>query len=291
MDNDCRDANLEKGKIGTEDKMRVNQVTAKSIITKSNIPGVDFVINPYIGCQHSCIYCYAEFMKRFTGHQGETWGEFLDVKNYDFDKIRLEKYEGKTIILSSVTDPYTPLEVKYENTRKILENLVGIKARIEILTKSKLVERDIDLFKQFENISVGISLSTLDDTFARLIEPKASKPRERLLALEKIARESIPTWVFISPIFPKVTDWKEIIESSRTFNDEFHFENLNFRGHNISRIMRIIEQEHPDLLEYYKRIKSDPFMWNEIEEDIIDFCGASGLSCKIAFHHGGFSKK
>ena len=271
-------------------EMIVSERVAKSIITKSNIPGVDFVINPYIGCQHACIYCYAEFMKRFTGHGGEKWGEFLDVKNYDFVKIKPEKYDEKTILFSSVTDPYTPLEVKYENTRKILEKLVSTKATVEILTKSKLVERDIDLFKQFENIRVGVSLTSLDEEFSRMIEPRASAPLERLQALQNVANEGIPTWVFISPIFPKVSDWRGIIEAAHSFNEEFHFENLNFRGHNVSRIMKLIEEVHPKLLDYYKRIKKDHSLWNEIEEDIVDYCGALDIDCNIEFHHGGFSK-
>jgi DNA repair photolyase len=229
-------------------------------------------------------------MKRFTGHGGETWGEFLDVKQYDWEKIRPEKYDGKILLLSSVTDPYTPLEVRYENTRRVLEKLVGTKARVEILTKSKLVERDIDLFKQFEDIHVGVSLSSLDDDFARIVEPRASRPRERLKALEKIAKEDISTWVFISPIFPSVTDWKGIIAAAHTFNDEFHFENLNFRGHNVLRIMKLIEERFPELQEFYERIKNNPSLWNEIEEDIEDYCGTHGISCKIEFHHGGFSK-
>ncbi|MFW9925400.1 MAG: radical SAM protein, partial [Candidatus Thorarchaeota archaeon] len=149
--------------------MIVNQTKAKSIITKSNIPGIDYVINPYIGCQHTCIYCYAEFMKRFTGHGGDKWGEFLDVKNYDWNKIKPEKYTGKTLLFSSVTDPYTPLEVKYENTRQILEKLIGTKASVRILTKSSLVTRDIDLFKQFGDIQVGISINSLDEDFVRMI--------------------------------------------------------------------------------------------------------------------------
>ncbi len=270
--------------------MIVKQTNAKSIITKSNIPGVDYVINPYIGCQHACIYCYAEFMKRFTGHGGETWGDFLDVKNYDWEKIHPEKYDGKTMLLSSVTDPYTPLEVKYENTRRILEKLINTKAEIQILTKSRLVERDIDLFKQFENIRVGISLSTLDDDFARMIEPKASKPGERLRALQAIVEVGIPTWVFISPIFPKVSNWKEIIAAASSFNDEFHFENLNFRGHNVPRIMKLISENYPKLLEYYKEIRKDPSMWNEMEEDIEDYCRVMNLRCSVVFHHGGFTK-
>lgn len=270
--------------------MKINQVTAKSIITKSNIPGIDYVINPYVGCQHACIYCYAEFMRRFTGHSGETWGDFLDVKQYDWEKIKPAKYNEKTILLSSVTDPYTPLEIKYENTRRILEKLVETKAEVEILTKSNLVVRDIDLFKQFKNFKVGISLNTLDEEFARIIEPRASKPIDRLQALQKIASEGIPTYVFISPIFPVISDWREIIDTALPITREFHFENLNFRGHNIPRIMNLISERHPQLKDHYQDIRRNPSLWNEVEDDIDAYCKMKNLEYKIEFHHGGFSK-
>jgi DNA repair photolyase len=270
--------------------MRVSSVEAKSIITKSNIPGVNYVINPYIGCQHACIYCYAEFMKRFTGHGGENWGEFLDVKQFGLDKIKPEKYDGKTILLSSVTDPYTPLEAKYENTRRILERLIGTKANIEILTKSCLVERDIDLFQQFDHIQVVVSMNTLDAEFAKIIEPRASIPQDRLNALQKVAEAGISTYVFVSPIFPKITEWKAIINAAQPITNEFHFENLNFRGHNTPRIMRLIAECYPDLSEYYNQIRKDPTMWDIIEEEIRDYCRMMKLKCKIDFHHGGFSK-
>jgi DNA repair photolyase len=229
-------------------------------------------------------------MKRFTGHGGDTWGDFLDVKNYDWEKIRPEKYDGKTLVLSSVTDPYTPLEMKYENTRRVLEKLIGTKASLSILTKSSLVERDIDLFKQFENIKVGISLNSLDDEFVRIIEPRASKPQDRLEALQTVADAGISTYVFVSPIFPKISDWTAIIEAALPITDDFRFENLNFRGHNIPRIMKLISARYPQLLEYYGKIRKEPSMWGEIEEDIEDFCGMKQLKCQIEFHYGGFSK-
>ena len=100
--------------------MKIDFREAKSIITKSNIPSIDYVINSYTGCQHGCIYCYAEFMIRFTGHKGDKWGQFLDIKTFDLNKIKPQKYNGKIILLSSVTDPYLPLEKKYQNTLKIL---------------------------------------------------------------------------------------------------------------------------------------------------------------------------
>lgn len=270
--------------------MKVEFTNAKNIITKSNIPGIDFAINPYIGCQHACIYCYAEFMKRFTNHKGDAWGEFLDVKQFDSDTIQPEKYDDKTILISSVTDPYTPLEVIYKNTQNVLEHLVGTKANIQILTKSSLVTRDIDLFKQFANIEVGISLNTLNEEFAKMIEPRASKPQARLEALKKVAESDIPTYVFVSPIFPWVSNWREVVESASTVTDDFRFENLNFRGHNVPRIMGVVGRMQPELLDLYEHVRIDTSLWDDIEEEIGVYCKKMNVKCKIEFHHGGFTK-
>ncbi|MBY8999092.1 MAG: radical SAM protein, partial [Candidatus Thorarchaeota archaeon] len=174
--------------------------------------------------------------------------------------------------------------------RRVLEKLIGTTAKLQILTKSSLVERDIDLFKQFENIQVGISLNSLDEKFTRIIEPRASKPQDRLSALKKVAAAGISTYVFISPIFPKISDWEAIIEAALPITNEFRFENLNFRGHNIPRIMKLISENSPELLDYYKEIRKEPSLWNQMEEDIEDFCKARHLRCRVEFHHGGFTK-
>ena len=131
--------------------MQIKEIHAASIITKSHLPDADYVINPYAGCTHKCIYCYARFMKRFTGHN-ENWGEFIDVKVNapDLNPPDTTKYRGKSIFMSSVTDPYLPLEKKYELTRKILEKLIPLQPDLGILTKSDLVLRDIDLLRQFK---------------------------------------------------------------------------------------------------------------------------------------------
>jgi len=270
--------------------MKIDFREAKSIITKSNIPSIDYVINPYTGCQHGCIYCYAEFMIRFTGHKGDKWGKFLDIKTFDVNKIKPQKYDGKRILLSSVTDPYIPLELKYQNTRKILEHLVGTKAIISILTKSKFVVRDIDLFKKFENIEVGISISTLDENFAKIIEHGASRPLERLESIKKIHDAGLKTYTFISPFFPKITDFKTIIEKTIDYTDYYMFENLNLRPHNIPRIMKIVEKYYPKFLSTYRELRNDISIWDFIEENIRTYCEQKKLNYSIEFHHGGFSK-
>jgi len=270
--------------------MKIDFREAKSIITKSNIPSIDYVINPYTGCQHGCIYCYAEFMIRFTGHKGDKWGQFLDIKTFNLNKVKPQKYNGKTILLSSVTDPYLPLEKKYQNTRKILEKLVGTEAEISILTKSKLVVRDIDLFKKFKNINVGISISTLDENFAKIIERAASKPLDRLDAIKQISEAGIETYTFISPFFPEITNFKAIIEESREYSNRFMFENLNFRPHNVPRIIKVIKEYYPELVSKYKEIQKDQGYWDILESEIENYCEKKNLIYDIEFHHGGFSK-
>jgi DNA repair photolyase len=153
-----------------------------------------------------------------------------------------------------------------------------------------MVTRDIDLFWQFENIEVGVSLNTLDSDFARKIEPLASRPVDRLKSLEKIHQEGIKTYVFVSPIFPKITDYQEIIQKSLKFADYYRFENLNFRPHNIGRIYEIVEKTYPKILPFYKSLRKDQSYWELLEKDIENYCINNSLEYKISFHHGGFLK-
>ena len=126
--------------------MLVKEIKANDYLTKSNLPASDYVINPYIGCTHGCKYCYASFMKRFTGHK-EDWGDFVDIKLCN-KKINLNKISKKSVFLSSVTDCYNQLEEKYKLTRHILEQLVNSDCYLSISTKSKLILRDIDILKK-----------------------------------------------------------------------------------------------------------------------------------------------
>ena len=208
--------------------MKVSAIKAKSILVKSNLPASDYVANPYGGCPHQCRYCYACFMKRFTGHD-EDWGTFLDVKDYESDKLP-KSLTGKTVLLSSVTDPYNPYEAKFHKSRAVLELLRETGAHIEILSKSDLMVRDLDLLRQIPDLSVGISLNTLDDGFRKDMEPGAPSVQRRLNALKTLHDAGIRTYLFISPIFPYITDIRALIEAVNGSVDQICFENLNLRG-------------------------------------------------------------
>jgi len=182
--------------------LKVKEVKAKSILNKSKI--FDYCLNPYTGCEHNCTYCYASlFMRRYSGHK-EPWGEFVDIKINapDLLKKQLERARKGTVWISSVCDPYQPLEAKYKLTRQCLKKLIVNQFPVNIQTKSKLVLRDLDLLLQFEEIEVGFTISTDDERIAKLFESGASSVKERLDTLEKIHSKGIRTFAFVGPLLP-----------------------------------------------------------------------------------------
>lgn len=182
--------------------LKVKEVKAKSILNRSKI--FDYCLNPYTGCEHHCAYCYASlFMRRYSGHS-EPWGEFVDVKVNSPLLLRkqLQRAKKGTVWVSSVCDPYQPLEAKYQLTRQCLKELAEKQFPVNIQTKSALVLRDLDILQQLEDIEVGFTITTDDERTARLFEPKASTVKERLEALERIHSRGIKTFVFIGPLLP-----------------------------------------------------------------------------------------
>jgi DNA repair photolyase len=180
----------------------VKETQAKSILNKSQI--FDFCVNPYTGCQVNCRYCYARlFMKRYSGHK-EPWGQFVDVKINAPEVLRkqLQRAKKGTVWISSVCDPYQPLEERYQLTRRCLKELLWNQFPVNIQTKSKLVLRDLDLLKGFEVIEVGFTITTDDEKTAGLFEPGAASIAERLKALEKLHSSGIRTFAFIGPLLP-----------------------------------------------------------------------------------------
>ena len=157
-------------------------------MTKSTLPVGGYSVNSYVGCTHGCKYCYASFMKRFTGHT-EPWGTFLDVKHWPAIK-NPRKYAGQRVVIGSVTDGYLPQEEQFENTRKLLEQLKDSGAEILICTKSDLVVRDIDLLKEMGKVTVSWSINTLDEDFKNDMDNAVSIAR-RLAAMEAFYRAGI----------------------------------------------------------------------------------------------------
>lgn len=181
--------------------MKIEEILAKSILSTSRV--FDYALNPYIGCAHGCSYCYARFMKRFTGHK-EKWGEFIDVKINAPELLVLEikrKRIGR-VWMSGISDPYQPIEERYELTRRCLEILVEHDWPITIQTKSPLVSRDLELLKKSKKIEVCFTITTVDERIRKIFESNAPSIEKRINALARLHSEGIRTQVMIAPLLP-----------------------------------------------------------------------------------------
>ena len=260
------------------------EIAVKDYLTKSNLPASDYVINPYVGCPHGCKYCYASFMKRFSGHK-EEWGTFIDVKRCT-KPISKKKLKGKTVFLASVTDCYNSYEEKYCITQNILEQLLDVECTVSISTKSSLILRDMELLKQFKDISVAMSVNILDESFKNDMD-NASSIEARMNTLKVLHENGIHTVLFMSPIFPEITDYKKIIEKSKPFVDEYWFENLNLRGEYKAWILRYINEKYPQYAGLYKQIyvDRDKSYWDELAEEIEAYCTEHDIIHTNFFYH------
>lgn len=181
--------------------MKIREIHSKTILSASKI--YSYVINPYVGCQHACYYCYARFMKRFSGHK-EPWGSFVDVKINAADLLQSEirKKKRAEVWMSGVCDPYQPLEAHYKLSRKCLEILADHNWPVIVQTRSSLVLRDLDILKRAEGCEVGLTITTADDEIRKLFEPNAPPIKERLNTLDELHRSGLRTYAMIAPILP-----------------------------------------------------------------------------------------
>ncbi len=182
--------------------VRVTEVEAKSILNKSKI--FDYCLNAYTGCQVNCRYCYARlFMRRYSGH-AEPWGAFVDVKVNAPELLRKQLARAKrgTVWVSSVCDPYQPLEESFKLTRQCLAELAANEFPVNIQTKSTLVLRDLDLIEKIKDIEVGMTITTDNERLAKIFEPGAPPVAARIEALGVIRSRGIRTFAFIGPLLP-----------------------------------------------------------------------------------------
>jgi DNA repair photolyase len=181
--------------------MIVREIQARSVLSESKV--YDYTVNAYAGCAHACSYCYARFMKRFTGHK-EPWGDFVDVKVNAPDLLAAEirKKRPGTIWVSGVCDPYQPLEAKYELTRACVDIITESGWPLVVQTRSPLVVRDLDILASSPEVEVGLSVTTADDRVRRLFEPKAPPISGRVEALGRLHAAGIRTFAMIAPLLP-----------------------------------------------------------------------------------------
>ena len=245
----------------------VREIQSKSILSASQI--YPYVINPYVGCQHACSYCYARYMKKFTGHK-EPWGTFADVKVNAAELLQKEigRKKKDTVWISGVCDPYQPLEAKYLLTRQCLQILAENDWPVVVQTRSPLVLRDMDIFKAAKDIEVGFSVTTANDDIRKLFEPHAPPISERVAALAELHRSGIRTYAMIAPLLPGAENLMKMLEGAVDYilvdRMNYHYADWVYRKHG------------------WDDKRTDEF-FRVAGDRIATECGKLGMECRMAW--------
>lgn len=220
--------------------MAVKEIQAKTILSKSQI--YDYALNAYAGCQHRCLYCYAKFMRRFTGHR-EPWGAFVDVKINAPDLLAREARKKKKggVWISGVCDAYQPLERKYLLTRRCLEILVDQGWPVTIQTKSPLVLRDLEILKRSADVEVGFTITTADEKVRRIFEAGAPPITKRVEALGILHAEGIRTFVMVAPLLPRAEGLVDMlrgaVDHALIDRYNYHYADWAYKKHGMQQAM------------------------------------------------------
>ncbi|HUT59634.1 MAG TPA: radical SAM protein [Phycisphaerae bacterium] len=249
----------------------VRETHCKSLLNRCGID--DYSFNCYTGCAHGCVYCYARFMQRFHPH-AEPWGRFVDVKVNAAEVLarQLRRLAPGSVFTCSACDGWQPVERRYELTRGCCRLLLEAGFALRILTKSELVLRDLDIFSG-RDVSVGVTITTPDESQARLWEPRASSVSARVGVLRRAKAAGLRTTVMFGPLLPGVSDSAAAL--GRLFAlaadadvDRIWTDALNPRPRVWPSVQEFLRRHRPDLMEPTRRILFDRAYRARYEEEL-----------------------
>ncbi|MCB4792136.1 MAG: radical SAM protein [Elusimicrobia bacterium] len=242
--------------------MEIREVGVSRILNPTSIDLGDYVINPYKGCQFSCIYCYAQFNKS-TLKDKRKWGSFVDVRLNA--PLLLEKEilikKPKQVLIGSITECFQPVETKYKITNKVLEILNKHGVYYSILTRSPLIRESLHLLKEGYCKAIYFTINNFGQDLKNKIELKSPPFKDRLAAIEELHYNKIPVIPSFSPILPFVTDINDIFAGFEKY-DTMNFEGLNFNLGNISKVIDAITGSYPYLKQKYNAMVTDNKIYN-----------------------------
>jgi len=238
----------------------VREVVCRSLLNRCEID--DYSFNCYTGCAHGCVYCYARYIQRFHPH-AEPWGRFVDVKVNAPQVLarQLRRLPPGSVFTCSACDGWQPVEREYRLTRRCCELLLEAGFRLNILTKSDLVLRDLDVFRN-RPVYLGVTITTASEEPARLWEPGAAPVEARLEVLRAARAAGLRTAVMFGPLLPLLSDTPEALESlfalaRRLRVDRIWTDTLNPRPRVWASVQRLLQSRYPRLREAYRRILFD----------------------------------
>jgi len=263
---------------GGSRSFRIEYVHCKSALVKSLLPGYDYVLNPYVGCLHGCIYCYVPDTLK-SPSLSKAWGNAVSVKE-NLIEVLLREMETKrrgTVGVSSVTDPYQPVEREHELTRRAIDLLSSKGFHVSLQSKSAFLLRDLDIVKRRTSaFDVGFTITSLRSEFQRLFEPKSSTPEERVQAFEEVSASGVETWVFLGPLIPGFNDdeesIREVVRLAKRTGSELIFDYFRPKPLLTSRMSKIL----PDTTEILRKLTTS--YKAELERKVIRVCKEEGLS-------------
>jgi len=265
--------------------MKIRQIDCKTALSPSRLPGLDYSLNPYRGCEHNCAYCYVPNVLRISR---ENWGNFIDVKvNIPLILSKeLKKKKSGIVAISTVTDPYQSVEEKYEITLHCLEQLFRYDFPISIQTKSNLVLRDMDIISQFSDAEVGITITTFNDDESKILEPHASSIPKRLDTVKKLNDYGIKTFIFFGPIYPttKIENIQHIVKQfSDTGTNKIIVDSLHLKW-GVWKNLKTNLSSHPTIFESFQRnLFENKDYYSTIFDEIEQQCKNYNLNFKKAF--------
>ena len=238
----------------------VREKPCKTVLSKTSLG--DYSLNCYTGCEHACVYCYARFMQRFHPHP-EPWGEFVDVKVNAVEVLerQLRRAPPGDVFTSSACDGWQPLEANLELTRRCCDLLLAHGFQVNILTKSSLALRDLDILEG-RAARMGVTITTLDEGLRRLWEPRSSPVEERLRLLAEARRAGLETSVMFGPLLPFLYDDERSLDAlfERAADlrvDLVWVDALNPRPRVWPSVESLLVKEFPDLVAGYRRVLFD----------------------------------
>ncbi len=254
--------------------IRIVVSDTKQALSRSGLPDLDYALNPYLGCAHRCVYCYA---RRYF--EDLYRGNVVVVRSSIHRVLANEvRYVSRGVVgVGTVTDPYQPIEADLELTRRCLEILIErSRLSVSIQTKSSLVLRDLDLLAMARGrVDVGFTITSLDQRM-KIFEPYAPPPKERVRALEKLASEGVKTWIFYGPVIPGINDdddtIRSLVELAQETNSVLYYDKLHIKPF----------MEHvPMLRNVVEEVRRYP--WRKLFEFIEEMCRRYGVVCRPGF--------
>lgn len=243
-----------------------------------------------MGCEHGCLYCYSRSVLR-DKDLALNWGRFVKAKVNVAERLLYDlKHKPKGVVgVSTVTDPYQPLEARFRLTRQCLEALSTSRFPVSIQTKSNLILMDRDLIRP-ESFEVGVTLTTMDSGLAEKLEPKASKPDARAQVVEEFSEKGVKTWIFLGPIIPILNDSPEnirrIVKVAQRSRSHIIYDKLNIKPWVMEAMESFLRTEQPQLLEQLPSlVGSRSERWHTIAATVESTCKELGVRCETAFSH------